>query len=343
MAKWTMVEIELLKNGYAQGVKLSEISTTVGHPEGAVRNKAYRLKITRNTHFTDGEIEYIKKNYTGTNLRQVADILGRSKNYQNVCRVAKRYNLTDKSNAYKNRAGRKTKWTIEQVEMLARLCQKHPHRELSEIIGISEDVVRVKLKELGIKKIPEGKGMWEIYGHPRGMNGKHHNDQFKQKTSARVIKDWEKMTPEKLEKRRIKQVKTRIKNGTLNPNKNISNPYSRTHGGKRPDLGGQYFRSSWEANIARYYNFLGIKWEFEPKEFIFQDLRRGCVSYTPDFYLVEEDKWVEVKGWFDKRSKTKLKRFKKYFPEECAKLEIIDSIRYRAIAKQCKGVIPGWE
>ena len=47
-----------------------------------------------------------------------------------------------------------------------------------------------------------------------------------------------------------------IKNNTLNPMKNQSNPYSRTKSGKRKDLNNTYFRSSWEANIARFYNYL---------------------------------------------------------------------------------------
>ena len=34
--------------------------------------------------------------------------------------------------------------------------------------------------------------------------------------------------------------------------------------GKRSDIGADYFRSSWEANIARLLNALGIDWMYEP-------------------------------------------------------------------------------
>lgn len=112
--------------------------------------------------------------------------------------------------------------------------------------------------------------------------------------------------------------------------------------GKRADLGNIFFRSKWEANIARYFNFVGTKWEYEPKEFFFDGIRKGCVSYKPDFYLPEEDRWVEVKGYMDQKSKTKLKRFAKYYPEEAAKLEIIDKKKYKEFEKY-SSLIPGWE
>ena len=91
-----------------------------------------------------------------------------------------------------------------------------------------------------------------------------------------------------------------------------------------------YFRSSWELKYALYLQFLVEKklilgWFHEPKTFWFEGIKRGCVSYLPDFKVVNNDLthyWVEVKGYMDPKSKTKIKRFAKYFPEE--KLEIVD-------------------
>ena len=99
------------------------------------------------------------------------------------------------------------------------------------------------------------------------------------------------------------------------------NPRSISKKGKREDLGWVYFRSSVEANIARYFNFIGAKWEYEPREFVFP-IKRGIRSYRPDFYLPEEDVWVEAKGWLDRESMTRLRRFKKYYPEEFKKLVV---------------------
>ena len=126
-----------------------------------------------------------------------------------------------------------------------------------------------------------------------------------------------------------------VRNGVLNVEEDLrengkmhkivipANPYSRTKSGKRPDLGGLFFRSAAEANYARYLNFAKIKWEYEPREFMFDAIRRGCVSYTPDFYLPEEDKWIEFKGWLSKKDITKIRRFKKFYPEEFKKYYIV--------------------
>ena len=183
----------------------------------------------------------------------------------------------------------------------------------------------------------------KTHKHPKGFKGHKHTNEAKDKISLASLKKWEIVTPSELEKRKYKQRITKIKNGTLNPMKNQANPYSRTKSGKREDLNNTFFRSAWEANIARYYNFIGVKWQFEPKTFIFKNIKRGSVSYTPDFYLPEEDKWVEVKGWMDNKSKTKLKRFEKYYPEEYKKLILITEKEYKEIKNKVSSFIKNWE
>lgn len=69
------------------------------------------------------------------------------------------------------------------------------------------------------------------------------------------------------------------------------------------------------------------EWEHEPKTFWFEEIRRGVRSYLPDFKVTKNDGkhyWVEVKGYMDSKSKTKIKRFKKYYPEE--ELHVLDSV-----------------
>lgn len=97
-------------------------------------------------------------------------------------------------------------------------------------------------------------------------------------------------------------------------------------GGKREDLGGIYLRSSYEANYARYLNWLVKQgqihsWEYEPKVFSFLEhgIKRGKMFYCPDFLIHYPDgstEWHEVKGWMDNASKTKLRRFAKFYPDE---------------------------
>ena len=110
-----------------------------------------------------------------------------------------------------------------------------------------------------------------------------------------------------------------------------------------------YYRSRWEANYGRYLEILKkngqIKeWEHEPKTFWFENIKRGSVTYLPDFKVTNLDDthyWVEVKGWMDARSKTKIKRFKKYFPQE--KLVVIAAKEYNSLKKKVQRIIPGWE
>ena len=107
-----------------------------------------------------------------------------------------------------------------------------------------------------------------------------------------------------------------------------TNYLGRIQGGKRPDLEYDYYRSTWESNYARYLAFTETEFEYEKKTFWFDKHKSGTVNYTPDFYLPEYDEWHEVKGQWDSKSKTKLRRFKKYFFDEFRKLIVITSDIY---------------
>lgn len=100
--------------------------------------------------------------------------------------------------------------------------------------------------------------------------------------------------------------------------------------GKRPDLGDDSFRSASEANFARVLKHLGIEYKFEKRTFFFHDYKIKPFQYTPDFQIVgsgssdwPSDAWIEVKGYLDSAGKGKLKRFKKCYPEEAAKMIVV--------------------
>jgi len=99
-------------------------------------------------------------------------------------------------------------------------------------------------------------------------------------------------------------------------------------GGYREDLK-QYFRSKTEANVARYYRYIGELYIYEYKEFEFKTIKRGQRYYKPDFYLPASDLWVEVKGvYLRSQDKTKLRRFKKYYLDEFSRLRFIIPDKY---------------
>lgn len=178
-------------------------------------------------------------------------------------------------------------------------------------------------------------------GHPKGMLGKHHSqaakDAISKFHSGRVLP----------RKQVLKAIKTRIKKfGSLSPNKQRG-----TWKAEWVEINGIKFfaRSRWEANYAHYLEWLRIKgiiakWEHEPETFWFDKIKRGVVSYLPDFRVTMPNgviEYHEVKGWMDSRSKTKIKRMKIYHP--AVHLEVIDSKRYKALERQMKSIVPNWK
>jgi hypothetical protein len=107
-----------------------------------------------------------------------------------------------------------------------------------------------------------------------------------------------------------------------------------------------YFRSSWEYYYAIFLEKLRqerkiIDWKHEPKIFWFNDIKRGVRSYLPDFCIVHNDsseEWCEVKGYFDSKSQTKMKRMAKYYPE--VKIRLVGGDWFKQNMKSCKALEP---
>lgn len=347
--EWTKDEIEQLKQEYKE-IKLAgqgdltveEIAQSHKRSKSAIRNKAYEEDFNQSKAWTDEEILLLKETYANNcksgdlELDKLAERMRRSES--NICRKARELNLTDKNRA-KN---------------------KDLREEISE----------------------NNKKWYANHEHPKGMEGKKHDpESFEDKrvqkveTECPVCGETLYVRPKELEnghtrycslqcayndpnrspqtKESIKkQLKTKRKNGNLAHN---------NAQGKREDLEGQYFRSTWEANYARFLNLQNTEWQYEPKTFEFEPIKRGTRFYTPDFYLPDEDRWVEIKGWFNKKSQTKIKRFKKYYKEEFNKMTIvirslnhknagiahdigIPNIQsYNAIRDKVGDLIPNWE
>lgn len=96
------------------------------------------------------------------------------------------------------------------------------------------------------------------------------------------------------------------------------------------------FYSTWEANIARVFNLLHIEWQYAPTIF---DL--GQHTYRPDFYLPNEDKYIEVKNFMGNYSKERDKLFRKKYPQ--VQLEILSKEEYQQIKEHYQSLIDYWE
>ncbi|MDD5510788.1 MAG: hypothetical protein PHI12_08260 [Dehalococcoidales bacterium] len=132
----------------------------------------------------------------------------------------------------------------------------------------------------------------------------------------------------------------------------VINPHAK--GGFRKDIG-IYVRSLWEANYCRYLNWVIaqggdiVKWEYEVQTFEFP-VKRGTRFYCPDFKLWIQTglnqapavEFVEIKGYMDPKSATKLKRMAKYYPD--VKITVIGEEWFQAVKRQgVDALIPGWE
>ena len=120
--------------------------------------------------------------------------------------------------------------------------------------------------------------------------------------------------------------------------------HGHARGGKRDDLGGTYFRSSWEANYARILNLLMEQhsvahWEFEPDIF-----ELDGEKYLPDFKVFEDDgsfAYHEVKGYMDKTSKRKLTKMGEEHPD--ISVILIDAGKYGELEQAYAPIIDSWE
>ena len=71
-----------------------------------------------------------------------------------------------------------------------------------------------------------------------------------------------------------------------------------------------YLRSTWELAYAEYLDSIGELYLYELRGFKLND---GS-SYYPDFYLINENKFIEIKGWMSLKAQNKINLFKKDYP-----------------------------
>lgn len=184
-------------------------------------------------------------------------------------------------------------------------------------------------------------------GHPKGMLGKKHTKETLKVLSKHSKEMWEKLSKEQRAGFILKRTKNKLLKGSLFSKNRESCSWKaawRTIGGKK-----RYFRSSWEANYARYLEYLKTKrkikdWEHEKTYFWFEDSEKWRGVYLPDFEVELNSgnkEFHEVKGWYDQRSKTKISLMKKFYPEIV--LKIILQKQYKKIEEKFSSLIEDWE
>ncbi len=85
------------------------------------------------------------------------------------------------------------------------------------------------------------------------------------------------------------------------------------------------FANPAEVACARVLDYYGIPWQYEPRTFVLDEDEGGRVveAFTPDFYLPEQDLYVEVtvmKQSLVTRKNRKLRRLRERYPDVNVKL-----------------------
>lgn len=79
----------------------------------------------------------------------------------------------------------------------------------------------------------------------------------------------------------------------------------------------------WELKVAKWLNLNNIAWDRKP-------ITYGFRRYTPDFYLINRDEYLEVKGWLKDRDLRKMFLVLDYYPD--IKIRILEKPLYKKLA-----------
>ena len=85
------------------------------------------------------------------------------------------------------------------------------------------------------------------------------------------------------------------------------------------------FANRAELECAKVLDYYGVPWEYEPRTFVLEEDGNGRVveAFTPDFYLPEQDLYLEItmmKQSLVTRKNRKLRKFRERYPEARIKL-----------------------
>jgi hypothetical protein len=310
---WNDEDTKFLVENFAN-MSVKELAIKLGMTEGAIRGKKGRMGLrAKFKPFTQEEkniiIEWYIKHPYRLDLDKLSELLQRQKT--SICRLARQIGITDIYRTFEKKSN-------------------------------NPDITKVSMrgKDEGARRGQE-KLIWKSRNdHYRGMLGKHHTEETRNKMSKSHKEVWENFPDEKKQFVIENMIHAREENYKNYP---LSiRLYSKGNVGYRDDLQ-HYFRSNWESNIARYLNYIGLNWQYEPKRFFFENVSEKPNSYLPDFYLPTLDTWIEVKGWMDEKSKLKLELFKQQYPDEFSKFILIDQQSYMSIQKEFGYLIENWE
>jgi len=105
-------------------------------------------------------------------------------------------------------------------------------------------------------------------------------------------------------------------------------------------------RSRWEADVCRVFIYNNCVYDYESYTILLKD-RKSTISWIVDFvdphHLLSDDGLIEVKGWWDKKSKKKLRLLKKQRLNIYRKITFIGRKKIIELRDEYSSLIPEWE
>lgn len=167
-----------------------------------------------------------------------------------------------------------------------RLCKLNPNRQYTPFSEPNFNKICKKNYRNGYTKAKDEGRIYTISKE----TSKKISDSSKSRT-----KEWNKENGKKISK----AIQEKVKNNTWHTSlaKNMHYNYNGI------DLHGK-----WELNYAKYLDYNNIRWERckESFEYIFENKIR---HYTPDFYLLDSDEYIEIKGYKTNKDEAKWSQF----------------------------------
>jgi hypothetical protein len=85
------------------------------------------------------------------------------------------------------------------------------------------------------------------------------------------------------------------------------------------------FANAYELECAKVLDYYGVPWEYEPRTFVLEEGPDGGTieAFTPDFYLPEQDLYLEItmmKQSLVTRKNRKLRKLRERYPDVNVKL-----------------------
>lgn len=256
-----------------------------------------------------------------------------NKKYRDAVRINNCLKCSNKINANTNlelRVEKSKEWHKNNKHPLK--GTKRPQHVIDAIRKAATGRIRSQEELEGLSKRTKGEN--------NPFYGKKHSEESLEKMSTKIIKRGKdhplygiKRSKEVVERMRATQIKI-AKRGK------DSNLYGNSYHGKGvwyldKNNNKIWLRSSYEEKFAIYLDTNNINWVYEPQAFpIVYGKSNKEGTYRPDFYLVDLDKYIEVKGWWRDDALEKYEAFVNQYPHLI--IEVYDKKKLRELGISIK-------